>query len=117
MTLQIPVINDQDSAGSVDVAEQVFGQLFNETLVHQLVTLNIWRARVLAQKRKKSLRCQWRRYKAFSSKRNRSCRAGTTRGPIWRTGGVTFAADRVLLSKNSTKKCIKWESAQYFLNC
>ena len=35
MGLQIPALNDKDS--SVEVAETVFGQSFNETLVHQLV--------------------------------------------------------------------------------
>ncbi len=38
MGLQIPALNEQDSSGNAQVAESVFGQSFNETLVHQLVT-------------------------------------------------------------------------------
>ena len=45
MALQIPTINDQDSASAIDVAEQVFGQEFNETLVHQLVVRHLAGAR------------------------------------------------------------------------
>jgi len=35
--MQIPALSEKDSAGMVEVAEAVFGQAFNETLVHQLV--------------------------------------------------------------------------------
>jgi len=38
MGLQIPALNEKDSSGNVEVAEDIFGQSFNETLVHQLVT-------------------------------------------------------------------------------
>jgi large subunit ribosomal protein L4 len=50
MGLQIPVLHEQDSAGQVEVNEAIFGQSFNETLIHQLVT------RYQAQKHKKLAR-------------------------------------------------------------
>ena len=37
MGLQIPALNEQDSAGQIEVNEAIFGQSFNETLIHQLV--------------------------------------------------------------------------------
>ena len=53
MGLQIPALNEHDSAGKAEVAEAVFGQSFNETLVHQLVTRYLAgsRAGTKAQKR------------------------------------------------------------------
>jgi large subunit ribosomal protein L4 len=71
MTLQVPVINGQGSASTIEVAEQVFGQLFNETLIHQLVTKYLAGARAGTKAQKNSFRCKWWRYKAISSKRNR----------------------------------------------
>jgi len=52
MSLQVPAIGNQDSAQPVEVSELVFGQNFNETLVHQLVTkyLSAARAGTKAQK-------------------------------------------------------------------
>ena len=41
MSLQIPALNEKESSGSVDVNEAVFGQSFNETLVHQLVVRHL----------------------------------------------------------------------------
>ena len=37
MSLQIPVLNGNNS-GNIEVLETVFGQSYNETLIHQLVT-------------------------------------------------------------------------------
>jgi large subunit ribosomal protein L4 len=37
MGLQVPALNTKDTAGTVEVNEAVFGQTYNETLVHQLV--------------------------------------------------------------------------------
>ena len=37
MGLHIPAINENDLSGNIDVSESVFGQSYNETLIHQLV--------------------------------------------------------------------------------
>jgi hypothetical protein len=55
MGLQIPALNEQDSSGKVEVAEAIFGQSFNETLVHQLVTRYLAGARAGTKAQKHDL--------------------------------------------------------------
>lgn len=38
MSVKIPALNSADSAGDVEVSEDVFGREYNETLIHQLAT-------------------------------------------------------------------------------
>ena len=92
MSLQIPAINEQDSAGIVEVAEAVFGQSFNETLVHQLVTKYLAGARAGTKAQKTRSDVSGGGAKPWRQKGTGRARSGTMRSPIWRTGGVTFAA-------------------------
>lgn len=64
MSLQVPAIGNEAS-GAFDVSDEVFGQEFNETLVHQLVTKYLSAARAGTKAQKKSLSGQWWRYEAF----------------------------------------------------
>jgi large subunit ribosomal protein L4 len=107
MTLQVPVINDQDSATTVEVAEQVFGQLFNETLIHQLVTKYLAGARAGTKAQKTRAEVSGGGIKPFRQKGTGRARAGTTRGPIWRSGGVTFAARPRAFEQKINKKMYK----------
>ncbi|MGR9105550.1 MAG: 50S ribosomal protein L4 [Gammaproteobacteria bacterium] len=92
MSLEIPSIGGSDSAEAVSVSEAVFGQPLNEALVHQLVTayLACGRQGTKAQKSRADVRGGGR--KPWRQKGNGRARAGSSRSPIWRTGGVTFAA-------------------------
>jgi large subunit ribosomal protein L4 len=92
MALQIPAINEQDSAGLSDVSELVFGQSFNETLVHQLVTKYMATARAGTKAQKTRSDVSGGGIKPWRQKGTGRARAGTSRSPIWRTGGVAFAA-------------------------
>ena len=92
MSLQIPALNDQDSAGSVEVARAIFGQSFNETLVHQLVVRHLAGARAGTKAQKTRSDVSGGGTKPWRQKGKGRARSGTTRSPIWRTGGVTFAA-------------------------
>jgi large subunit ribosomal protein L4 len=80
------------SAGKVQVSEATFGRAFNEDLVHQAVTayLSGGRQGSRAQKNRSDVRGGGR--KPWKQKGSGRARAGSTRSPIWRTGGVTFAA-------------------------
>lgn len=92
MSLQIPVLNEHDSAGVVEVSEAVFGCKFNESLVHQLVTSYLagGRAGTKAQKNRSDVSGGGK--KPYRQKGTGRARAGTARSPLWRAGGVTFAA-------------------------
>lgn len=92
MGLQIPVLNKQDSAGQVEVNEAVFGQPFNETLIHQLVTRYLAGARAGTKAQKTRSDVSGGGTKPWRQKGTGRARSGTTRSPIWRTGGVAFAA-------------------------
>lgn len=92
MGLQIPVINNLDKAGPVDVSDVVFGRDFNETLVHQLVVKYLAGARSGTKAQKTRSEVSGGGIKPWKQKGTGRARSGTTRSPIWRTGGVTFAA-------------------------
>lgn len=92
MSLQIPALNEQDSMEPVAVAETVFGQSFNETLVHQLVTRYLAGARAGTKAQKTRSDVSGGGAKPWRQKGTGRARSGTTRSPLWRTGGVTFAA-------------------------
>jgi large subunit ribosomal protein L4 len=92
MGLQIPALNIQDGAGTVEVNEAVFGQSFNETLVHQLVVRYMAGARAGTKAQKTRSDVSGGGAKPWRQKGTGRARAGTTRSPVWRTGGVAFAA-------------------------
>ncbi len=107
MTLQIPAINDQDSAGTIEVSEQVFGQDFNETLVHQLVVRHLAGARAGTVSQKNRAAVSGGGAKPWRQKGTGRARAGTLSSPIWRSGGVTFAAQPRSYAQKINKKMYK----------
>jgi large subunit ribosomal protein L4 len=92
MALQVPVLNEKDAAISVEVCDAVFGQSFNETLVHQLVVRYLAGARAGTKAQKTRSDVSGGGTKPWKQKGTGRARSGTTRSPVWRTGGVTFAA-------------------------
>ena len=88
----------------VDVSDTAFGREFNEALVHQVVVSYMAGARqgTKAQKTRSEVRGGGR--KPFRQKGTGRARAGTIRSPIWRGGGVTFAAKPMDHSKKVNKK-------------
>ncbi|WP_020159208.1 50S ribosomal protein L4 [Methylobacter marinus] len=107
MGLQIPAINEQDSAGNVEVAETVFGQSFNETLVHQLVTRYLAGARAGTKAQKPRSDVSGGGSKPWRQKGTGRARSGTMRSPIWRTGGVAFAARPRTYDQKLNKKMFR----------
>jgi len=88
----------------VDVSDTAFGREFNEALVHQVVVSYMAGARqgTKAQKTRSEVNGGGR--KPFRQKGTGRARAGTIRSPIWRGGGVTFAAKPKDHSKKVNKK-------------
>ncbi len=81
-----------NSGQKVEVSETAFGREFNEALVHQVVTAYLAGARqgTRAQKNRSDVRGGGA--KPWRQKGTGRARAGTIRSPLWRHGGVTFAA-------------------------
>ncbi len=82
----------KDAKGGLEVSEATFGREFNEALVHQVVVAFGAGARqgTKAQKTRSEVRGGGK--KPWRQKGTGRARAGTIRSPIWRSGGVTFAA-------------------------
>ena len=92
MGLHIPAINENDLSGNIDVSESVFGQSYNETLIHQLVVRYMAGSRAGTKSQKTRSDVSGGGSKPWRQKGTGRARSGTTRSPVWRTGGVAFAA-------------------------
>ena len=81
-----------------------FGKDFNESLVHQAVVSFMAGARQGTSKQKTRSEVRGGGKKPFRQKGTGRARAGTIRSPLWRGGGVTFAATPRDYSKKINKK-------------
>lgn len=90
--MQLDVLKTGKKKVAIEVEDNVFAAEFNEPLVHQVVTAYMAGARkgTKAQKTRSEARGGGR--KPWRQKGLGRARAGTIRSPIWRGGGVTFAA-------------------------
>ena len=95
------------STGKLDVADAVFGVDFNESLVHQAVVAYMAGSRsgTKAQRSRSEVRGGGK--KPWRQKGTGRARAGTIRSPIWRGGGVTFAAKPRSHKQKLNKKMYK----------
>lgn len=98
--MELQIIN----GGSVTVADEVFAVDYNESLVHQVVVAYQagGRAGTKAQKNRSAVRGGGR--KPWAQKGTGRARAGTIRSPLWRSGGVTFAAQPRNFEQKINKK-------------
>ena len=80
------------SAGTVEVSDNTFGREYNEDLVHQVVVAYLAGARQGTRAQKTRSDVSGGGAKPWRQKGTGRARVGTIRSPIWRTGGVTFAA-------------------------
>jgi len=97
-------ITIHNSKKKVSVSEDAFGAEFNETLVHQLVVSYMSGARAGTKAQKNRASASGGGAKPWRQKGTGRARAGTIRSPIWRSGGVTFAASPRDYSKKLNKK-------------
>lgn len=80
------------AGGSLELADAAFGQKFNEALVHQVVNAYLSGGRSGSQAQKSRSERRGGGRKPWRQKGTGRSRAGSIRSPIWRGGGVTFAA-------------------------
>ncbi|NEX19109.1 50S ribosomal protein L4 [Thiorhodococcus mannitoliphagus] len=85
-------IRNSTGASSVQVSDAVFGVDFKPGLVHQVVTAYLAGARAGTKAQKNRAAVSGGGSKPWRQKGTGRARAGTSRSPIWRSGGVTFAA-------------------------
>jgi large subunit ribosomal protein L4 len=94
----------QQAGGTVQVADAVFGARFNEALVHQVVTSYLAGARSGTRAQKTRAEVSGGNSKPWKQKGSGRARVGSSRNPIWRGGGVTFAAKPTDYSQKLNKK-------------
>jgi large subunit ribosomal protein L4 len=99
-------LNVKTAEGSqvLQVSDEIFGATFKQSLVHQVVTAYMADARsgTKAQKNRSAVRGGGA--KPFRQKGTGRARAGTSRSPIWRSGGVNFAATPRSYSQKVNRK-------------
>ncbi|MBW9256505.1 MAG: 50S ribosomal protein L4 [Candidatus Thiodiazotropha sp. (ex. Lucinisca nassula)] len=87
-------LNVKTAAGAqtMQVSDEVFGAEYKQSLIHQVVTAYMSAARSGTKAQKNRAAVQGGGAKPFRQKGTGRARAGTSRSPIWRSGGVNFAA-------------------------
>ena len=93
-----------NSNKKVSVSDDAFAASFNEALVHQLVVSYMAGARAGTKAQKTRSQVSGGGAKPWRQKGTGRARAGTIRSPIWRSGGVTFAATPRDYSQKLNKK-------------
>ena len=104
MELKLVTKSGKESTKSVTLADEAFGKEFNEALVHQVVTAYMAGARAGTRAQKNRAAVRGGGAKPWRQKGTGRARAGTIRSPLWRTGGVTFAATPQDHSQKVNKK-------------
>lgn len=94
----------KDAKSALEVSEATFGRDFNEALVHQVVVAFGAGARQGSKAQKTRSEVRGGGAKPWRQKGTGRARAGTIRSPIWRSGGVTFAAKPQDHSQKVNKK-------------
>ena len=90
--------------GKVEGSEATFARDYNEALIHQVVTAYLAGARQGTRAQKNRSAVAGGGKKPWRQKGTGRARAGTIRSPIWRSGGVTFAATPQDHSQKVNKK-------------
>ena len=104
MELAVYNTSGKGKKSKIEVSQRAFGTDYNVDLVHQAVTafLSCGRHGTKVQKNRSAVSGGGK--KPLRQKGTGRARAGTTRGPLWRGGGVTFAAQQQEHFKKLNKK-------------
>lgn len=90
--MELNIATPQGDKGTVAVSDVAFGKEFNQDLVHQAVVAYMAAARQGTKAQKTRSEVSGGGKKPWRQKGTGRARAGTIRSPIWRSGGVSFAA-------------------------
>ena len=103
-----------NTKSSVTVSDDIFARSFNEPLVHQAVTAYLAGARGGTKANKSRSDVRGGGAKPWRQKGTGRARAGTSNSPLWRSGGVTFAARPRNYSQKLNKKMVRAAYASMF---
>ena len=92
MDLTVKEFSDGNETSNLTVSDDVFVAKFNEPLIHQVVVSYLSGARQGSRAQKSRNEVRGGGAKPWRQKGTGRARSGTRSSPIWRSGGVTFAA-------------------------
>ena len=104
MELALALPGKKAGKEKISLSDESFGREYNEPLVHQTVVTYLAGARQGTVKQKTRSEVRGGGRKPWRQKGTGRARAGTIRSPIWRSGGVTFAAKPQEHSKKLNRK-------------
>jgi len=106
--MKVKVLNlKTNKSTSQEVSDGVFARNYNESLVHQITTAYMAAGRSGSKSQKNRAAVRGGGKKPWKQKGTGRARAGTSRGPIWRSGGVTFASQPRDFTQKVNKKMYK----------
>ncbi|MES2141524.1 MAG: 50S ribosomal protein L4 [Pseudomonadota bacterium] len=102
--MQVTLVTNTGSKEALQLSEAVFDCRYNEPLIHQVVTAYLAGGRQGTHAQKNRAAVSGGGKKPWKQKGMGRARAGTIRSPLWRSGGVTFAASPQDYSQKVNKK-------------
>jgi large subunit ribosomal protein L4 len=104
LSLQALQPEETSAVGVINVSDTVFAAKFNEPLIHQAVTAYLAGGRAGTRAQKSRSQVKGTGSKPWRQKGTGRARAGSITSPLWRGGGVTFAARPQEHSQKLNKK-------------
>lgn len=102
--MELSITTPSGANGAVGLADSAFGREYNQDLVHQVVVAYQAAARQGTKAQKNRAAVAGGGKKPWAQKGSGRARAGTASSPIWRSGGVTFAAQPRSFEQKVNKK-------------
>ncbi len=102
--MQVALFTKNGDNQALKLSDAVFGCRFNEPLIHQVVTAYLAGGRQGTRAQKNRAAVSGGGKKPWKQKGMGRARAGTIRSPLWRSGGVTFAASTQDFTQKVNKK-------------
>ena len=103
-----------NSKAKINVSDDIFAAEYNEDLVHQAVTAYLAGGRQGTKATKGRSDVRGGGAKPWRQKGTGRARAGTSNSPIWRSGGMTFAARPRNYNQKLNKKMVRAAYASIF---
>ncbi len=104
--MKVKLMNSQLEATkeTVEIHDYLLDIPYNESLIHQVVTTTLTNERSGTKAQKTRAEVSGGGAKPWKQKGTGRARAGTIRSPLWRTGGITFAAKPKKYNQKINKK-------------
>lgn len=97
----------KDMNNFLNISEDIFNCKFNKSLVHQIIMIYASKSRQGTKSQKSRSEVKGSNKKPWRQKGTGRARVGNIRSPLWRSGGITFAAKPKKYDYKVNKKMYK----------